>query len=332
MRRMRKSLFLTSIGIVFFGVALLVAGLICWINEAKAIPVNKSYISAFEIKNTIDGSAPFDADNNPGNDQNSSNGICRTFDHVAYNLSYITKLMSGEAAVSENWLLDRKYTYTYSDGTTSSTWDATKTVTKQTLVGRRHLTVNETGSNAIPGAGSLSAGLLIKAAKHGQKITPSFTIYMEGNDASLKKTTASDTITVSAAPRYDIEVGRHVGGDPLAWFNTQNGTIGETKTAGAVRGRLEVYGIMVGLYNTDADHGLKGVELPSGDITFDITLKEKVNVDGGGVRDVTNEEGYRPFIWDYNENKAQGMDAKGHLNRQMAYVLTAQQWRYIIKQ
>ena len=75
MRRMRKSLFLTSIGIVFFGVALLVAGLICWINEAKAIPVNKSYISAFEIKNTIDGSAPFDADNNPGNDQNSSNGI-----------------------------------------------------------------------------------------------------------------------------------------------------------------------------------------------------------------------------------------------------------------
>jgi len=345
MHRMRKSLFLPRMGIVFFGVALLVAGLICWINEAKAIPVNKSYISAFEIKDTIDGSAPFDADNNPGNDQNSSNGICRTFDHVAYNLSYITKLMSGEAAVSEgnlmvefaldvdpsvaefdtstlNWLLDRKYTYTYSDGTTSSTWDATKTVTKQTLVGRRHLTVNETGSNAIPGAGSLSAGLLIKAAKHGQKITPSFTIYMEGNAASLKKTTASDTITVSAAPRYDIEVGRNIGGDPLAWFNTQNGTIGETKTAGAARGRLEVYGITVGLYNTDADHGLKGVELPSGDITFDITLKEKANVDGGGVRDVTNEEGYRPFIWDYNENKAQGMDAKGHLNRQMAYALS----------
>lgn len=343
MRRSRKSLFLLRLAALGFVVASGVFIISAIIHKASAADINKSYISEFEIKRAHDGTAPFDDDNEPGNDKDDNNGIVRTFDHVNYNLAYITKLMEGETVVPEgnlmiefeldvdlsvaefdqatlNWLLDQKNTYYYEDGTSSSTWDSTKTVTKQVLVGRRHLTVNENGSNAIPGAGSLSAGLYIKAAKNGQQITPKFTIYMEGNDESLHKTITSGTVTVSAAPRYDVEIRRGgSGGEPLGYFDTEAGTISDTKSDNSIYGRLEVYGLTVALYNKNANYGLKGIELPTGDITYDITLSETLTSNGVS-RDVTFEDGYSPFMWDYNEATSANINKKGHLGRQMGFI------------
>ena len=46
------------------------------------------YANQIEITNTsittIDGTAPFDSDNNPGNDSGESNGIVRNFDAITY--------------------------------------------------------------------------------------------------------------------------------------------------------------------------------------------------------------------------------------------------------
>lgn len=353
MRRSRKSLFLLRLATLGFVVASGVFIISAIIHKASAADINKSYISEFEIKRAHDGTAPFDDDNEPGNDKDDNNGIVRTFDHVNYNLAYITKLMEGETVVPEgnlmiefeldvdlsvaefdqatlNWLLDQKNTYYYEDGTSSSTWDSTKTVTKQVLVGRRHLTVNENGSNAIPGAGSLSAGLYIKAAKNGQKITPKFTIYMEGNDESLHKTITSGTVTVSAAPRYDVQLTRSTNiNEPLAYFDKEEGTIATDYSEGAQYGRLGIYGLTVGLYNKTADHGLKGIELPNGDITFDVSLSETL-ISNGVTRDVTFEDDYSPYVWDYNENTASDINKKGHLGRQMGYISAGTSAAYYI--
>ena len=45
------------------------------------------------------------------------------------------------------------------------------------------------------------------------------------------------------------------------------------------------YSFIVQLYNNDKEKGMKGIEFPKGDITFDIDLKfERSNVSGSGLR------------------------------------------------
>lgn len=50
------------------------------------------YISAYEIDEAIDGTEPFDTDDERGNDSSGSNKIVRSFDSVNYTLKYTTVL------------------------------------------------------------------------------------------------------------------------------------------------------------------------------------------------------------------------------------------------
>lgn len=297
---------------------------------------NLSFVSDFGIKSVSDGTAPFNDNNEPGNDSDDNNGIIRSFDYVNYALSYVTELMPGQKVVEQgklmtefelsappsavefnmdtlNWMLDQKMTYYYTDGTSSDTWDEKKVVSRQVLSGYRLLTVNENGYNAIPGAGSLTVGLHIKAAKNGDTITPKFTIWMEGNDNSLKKSIISNEVKVSAAPRYDIVVVGNSNADYLGYFDPLNGTISTTDKADTMRGRLVGYAFGLRLYNKSADLGLKGIELPKGDFKFDVVMNSKLN----DVR-VSDDEEYRPFLWDYRENNTANANVKGYLGRHMA--------------
>lgn len=111
------------------------------------------YISAFEIKTTKDGTAKFDTDDNVGNDSNDSNGRVRTFDYINYNLEYVTAIEDttqtidsayvaieftldkdpSEAVLNPDtfkWCENMVTTYYYEDGTTSTTWNQNKVVTK----------------------------------------------------------------------------------------------------------------------------------------------------------------------------------------------------------
>lgn len=142
------------------------------------------YISAYEIDEAIDGTEPFDADDERGNDSNGSNKIVRSFDSVNYTLKYTTAIRDSSitgvdlayvmvdfslpcdpSVASFNldtmqWCLDRTVTYTYEDGSVSTTWNKDKTVVNQQVTGRRLLQNTEAG-NTIPGTGTLSVGLQV---------------------------------------------------------------------------------------------------------------------------------------------------------------------------
>ena len=336
MRRTRRSLFLTrhllpiaiSLIVVIFAAILI-------IHNSSAASVNKSFISSFGVKSMSDGTKPFNADNNAGNDKDDKNKIVRSFDYINYSLSYVTELMPGERTVDEGnlmvefelatdpsvaeinadtikWINDLKVTYYYSDGSHSETWDQTKTVTKQIASGYRKLTVNENGSNAIPGAGSLSVGVFVKAAKNNQNIQPKFTVWMEGNAANLKKQVTSENVRVSAAPRYDIYTVSNGNADMMVYYNQSAGTLSSSAASGTTMGRLTGYAFGLSLYNQSADFGLKGIELPQGDITFDVRMKSLLNDE-----DVSSNASYQALLWDYRENNGANANVKGRLNRQM---------------
>ncbi|MCD8365068.1 MAG: hypothetical protein LUC83_04510, partial [Clostridiales bacterium] len=278
-------------------------------DDESGLNMNKSYVSALTIKSLIDGTAPFDGDDSVGNDSGAGNRIVRTFDYVNYTLEYTTALMDPAETVDEaylmaeftlscdpsvaefntetlNWCMDQVITYVYTDGSSSTSWDSGRTVAEQVLTGKRYLSKSG-DANAIPGTGTLSVGVYVKAAKNGDLIQPEFTVWMEGNEESLFQSVQSEGIKVSAEPRYNINLVRNGSCSYLAYFDMETGAISETDTDGSMYGRLEGYALGLQLYNTSADKGLKGIELPTGEITFDLIFTETLN-----GTDVSADEDY----------------------------------------
>ena len=55
-------------------------------------PTSKCYVSSARIKEKIDGTEPFDSDDDAGNDSNAENDIVRSFDSIYYTLEYVTAI------------------------------------------------------------------------------------------------------------------------------------------------------------------------------------------------------------------------------------------------
>ncbi len=81
--------------------------------------------------------------------------------------------------------------------------------------------------------------------------------------------------------------------------------IARREKAGIVNGRMYGYGVTLQLMNPDPNKKLKGIELPKGQITFDVNLKAE-KVAGGITTDITGtgEDQIMPLLWDYRENIA----------------------------
>lgn len=270
------------------------------ISSVQNTESDQCYVLAYEISKIIDGTAPFDADNAAGNDSGDENKVVRSFDAINYTLKYTTAirdssiygvdeayvkirfvlpLSNSEAVFDEatmNWCLNRKITYYYSDGTSSETIDESKTMIKQVLTGERYLANSDSG-NTIPGTGTLSTGIKVKAAANGTEIKPEFNIWIDGNPDSDIKTVVSDPIIVSAAPKYNFSVVGDSGVDYLGYFNKETGEISSEKKDGFERGRLARYALNFQIYNDSAAKGLKGIELPSGNANFDIALNAELD-------------------------------------------------------
>lgn len=302
------------------------------LRSSEPFHTTDCYISGLKIKTSTDGTEPFDSDDEAGNDSSEKNGIVRTFDYINYSLEYTTALTDETHVVDTadvliefvleqdpreaefnietlNWCLEQKITYFYEDGSSSTTWDKTKTVIKQVLTGFRHLE-NTQDYNAIPGAGTLSVGIYVKAAKNGEEISPSFSLKIKG-DAEENSITA-DKVVVSAAPRYDIMLSRNTATDKLGYFDPDSGEIYNADAEGLIQGRMEGYGIALALKNTSVNKGLRGIELPEGDITFDVTISSKVN-----GSDATFSDDYAPLFWDYHDINQSNATTRGKLNRLM---------------
>lgn len=292
------------------------------ISSVQNTESDQCYVLAYEISKIIDGTAPFDADNAAGNDSGDENNVVRSFDTINYTLKYTTAirdssiygvdeayvkvrfvlpLSNREAVFDEatmNWCLNRKITYYYSDGTSSEAIDESKTMVKQVLTGERYLANSDSG-NTIPGTGTLSTGIKVKAAVNETEIKPEFNIWIDGNQDTDIKTVISEPIIVSAAPKYNFSVIGDSGVDYLGYFNKETGEISSEKKDGFERGRLARYALNFQIYNDSAAKGLKGIELPSGNANFDIALDAELD----GVS-INSSDDYDIYGWDYSENES----------------------------
>lgn len=122
-------------------------------------------------------------------------------------------------------------------------------------------------------------------------------------------------IKVTAAPKYNVQIK---GLDSyLGEFNFNTGNDGEpyaaaNKGKGNLNGRAMKLGLTLQLYNDDKAKGLKGIELPQGEISFDLNLGSTYL---GSSLDTSADNpnpdpydavgrGYVPLLWSYGQNKS----------------------------
>lgn len=69
---------------------------------------------------------------------------------------------------------------------------------------------------------------------------------------------------------------------------------------GATVGRMYGYGFSIQLYNDNESKGIKGMEYPKGEISFDIDLKlERSKFGSSELENITAE--CTPILWQYND-------------------------------
>lgn len=322
----RRSL-LTALGLGLIGVGGVSA-------QAASAQQADAYVSALKVREQTDGVGPFDDDDEPGDDSSATNLIVRSFDSVNYLLEYTTELTDKEHPVKGavrlvatftlpmdprrarfdaqtlNWAVEGETTYVYADGTRSKTWDKSRTVTQQIFTAVRLLEGKGT-DDRVPGAGQLSVGILVYAAVQDERILPTFALNVEGD--GRRAACQPKAVTVSSYPRFNIDLQQ--GCEALRnvrYVDWDAGTAAlsdDTETLDA--GRIYGDSLGIALRNTSVAKGMKGLELPEGDITFDVRLTAML--DG---EDVTLDDEWGIFLWDYYENVS---TSHGHLGRSMSF-------------
>lgn len=207
-----------------------------------------------------------------------------------------------------------------------------ETVKCQELICYKKLTPSEDGGVVIPGDFGENVTIKVKGMKNESTLSlmlKAAAVGYEGSDGNGGCTNhggsdivacTTDKITVTAAPKYNVQIGgEEFYKDTFdfktgAWNpDTQSNPIHQD-TVGNVTGRLLGLGITIQLYNDNASKGLKGIELPNGDdmhVRFTVKLEYHINIpkegsdyQQGDVIDcgVLYNEGYRPLLYTFGEN------------------------------
>lgn len=176
-----------------------------------------------------DGTATFDANNNPGNDQSATNGIVRTNDEIQYKFEYNTDaaitnpVITSTAPVGTQWVAvppscNGPGTTPHPSGIYDSTTGA--------LGGDRRLLVCQLPSTSASVSDSILPRLKVSnQPTQGTALPVGFSI----DDASADPPVISNVVstTVSAAPTYDL---RKLGRAATANVNGPNGEPGIVNT------------------------------------------------------------------------------------------------------
>ncbi len=311
------------------------------------------YIKSFTVKSMEDGTVPFDQNDAPGNDSSDHNRIVRSYDSITYTLAVTSEGYTPDAYYKKGYIHFRFELPGSSEevqfDTGSMGWMTSGTGTEydyrlteeerdgkkvQILCASKLLDPEEAGvSNALPVIEqTVNVTLLVAGMKNKEVIEPEFYAWMDHNtpegvcqehDREEITHVKPESVTVSAAPSYNIKIEN--GTAPAASvFDFDKGTDdAPNKGKGKKNGAVFQYGISLELLNTgDENKGLRGIEMPSGDISFDIELESSYRYGNEGlVTSLEKDERYRPLLWAAGSNTSGVSGALGRDVRENGYFM-----------
>lgn len=250
----------------------------------------------------------------PGSDSKKDNGIVRSFDKITYVVSYAFEGDHQQEEYTRDYHCQVRIkavlpcsmseanfdtTELQNAGVVSSLDEHGNPVQIMTGYWKKTLTPAQIAS------GTLSENIVInvKGMPNGGLIQPQIEMWFDGNTTSPHCSCRAETITVSAAPKYNITVLSnpdlvHVGNYDMEKM-VEVGDEEAKENDNVLNGVMLGFGVTVELYNDPTIKGLMGVELPDKELEFDLSFTGKLY---NSSQQVVENAADAPVMWAYKEN------------------------------
>lgn len=287
------------------------------------LDTDSAAVSRLRLTDRITGTAPFDKDNERGDDKDETNDIVRSYDTVTYDYEYTLtpdSTMDYYRRTRVGFRFELPYpqdkvtfdaekmgwvdhTPGYEPKLTTETIDGTVT---QVYTCYRLLEPTSQSPTVNPGTGSIGLSVAVKGAPHGYRFHPTVKAWTAW-DASNPTNTgthkrAEDTpkdVTVSAKLNLNVRMVNYGNVDRGVFDFSSGAANAPNKDEGKVTGLGLGVALVTEMRWPDRTKGLKGLEAPSGRITYKIHLSNQYSDDTKAGTKHPMERRWQPLLYDY---------------------------------
>lgn len=304
------------------------------------LDTDSAAVSRLRLTDRITGTAPFDKDNERGDDKDETNDIVRSYDTVTYDydytltpdstMDYYRRTRVGfrfelpypkdKVTFATDQMQWVDHTPGYQPKLTTETINGTVT---QVYTCYRLLEPTSQTPTVNPGTSAISLAVAVKGAPHGYRFHPTVKAWPAWDASNPTNTgthpqavdTPSD-VTVSAKLNLNVTLKTNTVGGGVYDFGTGDASA-PNKTQGKVSGRQLHVGAMVSMRWPDRSKGLKGIEAPRGRISYKLHVKNVFRDDDAGQTKHAGERKWQPLLWDrlhdnYNSSHVRAVDSFDH--------------------
>ena len=296
------------------------------------LDTDSAAVSRLRLTDRITGTAPFDKDNERGDDKDETNDIVRSYDTVTYDYEY-TLTPDSTMDYYRRTRVGFRFELPYPQD--KVTFDAEKMgwvdhtpgyepkLTTETINGTvtqvytcyRLLEPTSQSPTVNPGTGSIGLSVAVKGAPHGYRFHPTVKAWPAW-DASNPTNTgthkrAEDTpkdVTVSAKLNLNVRMVNYGNVDRGVFDFSSGAANAPNKDEGKVTGLGLGIALVTEMRWPDRTKGLKGLEAPSGRITYRLRLSNQYSDDTKTGTKHPMERRWQPLFYDYGH--IDNMDSK----------------------
>lgn len=287
------------------------------------LDTDSAAVSRLRLTDRITGTAPFDKDNERGDDKDENNDIVRSYDTVTYDYEYTLtpdSTMDYYRRTRVGFRFELPYpkdkvtfdaekmgwvdhTPGYEPKLTTETINGTVT---QVYTCYRLLEPTSQSPTVNPGTGSIGLSVAVKGAPHGYRFHPTVKAWPAW-DASNPTNTgthkrAEDTpkdVTVSAKLNLNVRMVNYGNVDRGVFDFSSGAANAPNKDEGKVTGLGSGIALVTEMRWPDRTKGLKGLEAPSGRITYRLRLSNQYSDDTKAGTKHPMERRWQPLLYDY---------------------------------
>lgn len=287
------------------------------------LDTDSAAVSRLRLIDRITGTAPFDADNARGDDKDENNDIVRSYDTVTYDYEYTLtpdSTMDYYRRTRVGFRFELPYpkdkvtfdaekmgwvdhTPGYEPKLTTETIDGTVT---QVYTCYRLLEPTSQSPTVNPGTGSIGLSVAVKGAPHGYRFHPTVKAWPAWDRTNPTNTgthkRAVDTpkdVTVSAKLNLNVRMVNYGDVDRGVFDFSSGAANAPNRTEGKVTGLGLGVALVTEMRWPDRTKGLKGLEAPSGRITYKIHLSNQYSDDTKTGTKHPMERRWQPLLYDY---------------------------------
>lgn len=288
------------------------------------LDTDSAAVSRLRLTDRITGTAPFDADNGRGDDKDENNDIVRSYDTVTYDYEYTLTPPDSTMDYYRRTRVGFRFELPYPKD--KVTFDAEKMgwvdhtpgyepkLTTETIDGivtqvytcYRLLEPTSQSPTVNPGTGSIGLSVAVKGAPHGYRFHPTVKAWPAW-DASNPTNTgthkrAEDTpedVTVSAKLNLNVRMVNYGNVDRGVFDFSSGAANAPNKDEGKVTGLGLGIALVTEMRWPDRTKGLKGLEAPSGRITYRLRLSNQYSDDTKAGTKHPMERRWQPLLYDY---------------------------------